>query len=565
MQNGDIKDISQISGLTNNNISDITPLSNLSKIYYLSIGDNQIRDINILKNLTNIKFLYAYGTLIQDITPISSLKGLVQLNLANTQIDDISPLQSNINLALLNIYGIYGTAIIDLSPLKTMKNITTFYYETTKSKTELTDQFFTKNAILKSRVNSIFEKLIKPGMNDIDKELVLHDYIITHTKYDSDGYVNGTVSDEAHMPYGVLVDGVGVCDGYAYSMKALLKMANIESLVAYGDSFNLTSQPLGHAWNIVKIDGEYYHLDLTWDDLGTKDGLNSLYHRYFNVSDKQISANHKYKNDFYPIAKKDSEDFNRHIISDYHALAFTDDAIYSSASNYLYRIDNTTRVAKKLCDDQVSEIAINNSWIYYINNIDGYKIYKIRTDGTERTLVGSDPAVHLFILNNNVFYLDANKGVRKLNKMDFDGKNKTSLNSDSITTTLYYSDNSFFFKAYNNNGASFYRINPDGSGKTQIVTSLSGFKVDSGMISFSYSLTEEVKDGWVYYINSAQRNSLYKIKIDGTGMTKISDDGISSNYFYIIGNWIYYKNSDDSDKFYRIKTDGTQRALVDIN
>ena len=52
------------------------------------------------------------------------------------------------------------------------------------------------------------------------------------------------------------------------------------------------SQSQNHMWNVVCIDGKYYHLDLTWDDPVLEKGGNVIQHDYFNVTDAQIAATH---------------------------------------------------------------------------------------------------------------------------------------------------------------------------------------------------------------------------------------------------------------------------------
>lgn len=66
---------------------------------------------------------------------------------------------------------------------------------------------------------------------------------------------------------------------------------------------------------------------------------------------------------------------------------------------------------------------------------------------------------------------------------------------------------------------------------------------------------------WIYYQNSSDTKSLYKIKADGTEKIKLNSD--DSKYINIVGNWLYYANGNDNNAIYKIKTDGTGRGKID--
>lgn len=70
-------------------------------------------------------------------------------------------------------------------------------------------------------------------------------------------------SDPApHLAYGPLVEKRGICAGLAWAFKTLMDQANIECICIHGC---LKEDPsIGHLWNLVKLDGQYYHVDPTW-------------------------------------------------------------------------------------------------------------------------------------------------------------------------------------------------------------------------------------------------------------------------------------------------------------
>ncbi len=139
------------------------------------------------------------------------------------------------------------------------------------------------------------------GITDhYELELIAHDYIINRCEYIEK--TGGTYSSA----YGCLVRGYASCEGYAKAMKYLLDEFKIENYLVSGTAVNEKGQPEGHAWNMVKIDGEYYHLDPTWNDPISKEDEN--HYSYFNITDKEISFTHNVDKRF--LGKCVNEDAN---------------------------------------------------------------------------------------------------------------------------------------------------------------------------------------------------------------------------------------------------------------
>lgn len=159
-----------------------------------------------------------------------------------------------------------------------------------------------RNKEVQNKIQEIIDLVIKPGMTDLQKEIAVHNYIANNSRYDEENYRKGTVPKEANTSYGVLINGVGVCGGYASAMDKLLETAGIESIIISGEAGeNGNYEP--HAWNLVKLDGEYYHLDATWNDpIYTFNGVRKdvIHFDYFNLTDKEISKDHKWDSDKYP-------------------------------------------------------------------------------------------------------------------------------------------------------------------------------------------------------------------------------------------------------------------------
>lgn len=134
----------------------------------------------------------------------------------------------------------------------------------------------------------IIDEIIDDHMTDYEKEKAIHDYIVLNTEY-------GTRSgDSAYTIAGVLENQIAVCQGYAETFKMFMDLLNIESYLIIGVATE------DHEWNIVKIDGFYYHVDVTWDD-PTPDMKGEVSYLFFNLTDDMISKDHRWQDKNLPI------------------------------------------------------------------------------------------------------------------------------------------------------------------------------------------------------------------------------------------------------------------------
>lgn len=143
-----------------------------------------------------------------------------------------------------------------------------------------------------TKAKEIIDQIIKPDMSDIDKVKAIHDYIVKNTKYDYENLINNTIPPESYTAYGVLIKGVGVCQGYAAAFNLLAQLAGIDSLGVAGTGFNYSGS-MPHAWNMIRIDGKISYVDVTWDDPVPDQGDNVRYD-YFNVTEEQLAKDHSW-------------------------------------------------------------------------------------------------------------------------------------------------------------------------------------------------------------------------------------------------------------------------------
>lgn len=161
---------------------------------------------------------------------------------------------------------------------KKNKNIKNLYFD----HYYLRDDIKKKIKITNDKVDEIILQTITPSMSDYDKILAIHDYIINTTKYDYDSFITNNIPDYRHRAYGALIDKQAVCDGYARAFKLIMSKLNIPTSIVKGNN---------HAWNIVKLDDKFYHIDLTYDD-PYKEDKDILTYDYFLIPDEEISKDH---------------------------------------------------------------------------------------------------------------------------------------------------------------------------------------------------------------------------------------------------------------------------------
>lgn len=135
---------------------------------------------------------------------------------------------------------------------------------------------------LEDKVDEIISEM-PDYKTDFEKELYLHDYVCDNTIYDEN-----TMETTGHTAHSSLLDGKTVCEGYARAVQLLLDEVGIENHLIIGEASDDNSEEL-HMWNIVKIDGHYYHLDSTWNDGAFTDAQGYF---YFNVPDTYIMRTH---------------------------------------------------------------------------------------------------------------------------------------------------------------------------------------------------------------------------------------------------------------------------------
>ncbi|MDR1000551.1 MAG: hypothetical protein LBL96_07115 [Clostridiales bacterium] len=138
-----------------------------------------------------------------------------------------------------------------------------------------------------NRVRDVIAWGIGEGITTYEKVKYIHDWLIKHVEYD----YSPSPSTEAHTPYGALINGKAVCNGYSDSLKLFMDAMGIECEIVYGE-VRQGDKWQKHAWNRVNIGGDYYLIDVTWDEpeQGFPDYIS---YDYFNVNDDIMNRDHR--------------------------------------------------------------------------------------------------------------------------------------------------------------------------------------------------------------------------------------------------------------------------------
>jgi len=123
---------------------------------------------------------------------------------------------------------------------------------------------------------------IRSSMTDLEKLIVIHDYIINSVKYD--------YSFKNRSPYTAIKEKKSVCSGFALLAGKLLDIAKVKQFYVSGDSSDPTTHKSGkHIWNKINLNGLWYNIDFTWNACCKE----SNPYIYFCVTDSQLSSSHK--------------------------------------------------------------------------------------------------------------------------------------------------------------------------------------------------------------------------------------------------------------------------------
>ena len=135
----------------------------------------------------------------------------------------------------------------------------------------------------------VLSEVLKEGMSDLEKETAIYNWLVSNVNYDG-AYqdVMEETSGESATPYGGLVNRTAICLGYVTTFQLLMDLAEVECITVAGATF---SSQEDHGWNMVRIDGNWYCTDVTWDaNRQAWGGGGEKDWRFFNITSDDMAA-----------------------------------------------------------------------------------------------------------------------------------------------------------------------------------------------------------------------------------------------------------------------------------
>lgn len=279
-----VSSYTELSGNSENTYS----VYNLEKKYFVNKLDDDMLE----------KFTTLYNA-ISNFQPYVSFENTI----SNEELDTLMYLLNYDCPELIHLSGTYFPEYISNNRAENVSAVT---FEYIMSEEEYTDniarlkQFFTD---LKSLVG---EK------SEFEKEKYVYDLLFSNTIYNETDTLSGSAC-------GVLLKGKGRCEALCKSFLWCMQELDIECMALLGEpKWEVEAVFSNHSWNIVKIDGNYYHLDLTVDNLPkAEDETSPVLYGFFNVDDTTISETHTI-NPIYEslgVPECNSTDANYHIMN----------------------------------------------------------------------------------------------------------------------------------------------------------------------------------------------------------------------------------------------------------
>lgn len=210
------------------------------------------------------------------------------------------------------------------------------------------------NRKIEKCLSGIIGQLQLQSDSDYEKEQKIHDWMCRNVTYDFDGsdMNNPLRVIESHNVIGVFARRKAQCEGIAKAVKVLLNALDMKCILATGNAKD-KGNIVPHVWNIVKIGGTPYHLDVTWDIGHCGRGKRCMPYDYFNISDALIRKTH-FSEFVFPECNSLQENYfnrNRIVFKTKRGLwHYIDDQLKHNVFEFYFRIEGRVRVSEVISD-----------------------------------------------------------------------------------------------------------------------------------------------------------------------------------------------------------------------
>lgn len=262
--------------------------------------------------------------------------------------------------------------------------------------------------------------------------------------------------------------------------------------------------------------------------------------------------------------RTDGKDLMRLTAMNPETIRIESDWIYfTSDEGFIYRIksDGTNGDNPSILGDEpiARDFVVDGDYVYYVKDtgqeitvVNGIRtyyethagIYKMKTDGTGKTLLANEKADTGVYKSGEWLYYNYYDRTNKVNsnfKIRLDGTEKTTTNDGSISGQVY---KDWFYFRETSDLASLYRMRLDGTEKTKVIA--------------NFPTSWKFKNNYIYYVSRSDDTlNLMKIKTDGSDMKQLAAD--IAGHMTLVGDWVYCSGF---SKNYLFSTDGTDREIL---
>ena len=225
---------------------------------------------------------------------------------------------------------------------------------------------------LRQEIMKIMARYSVMGISDYEKVLALHDCLVKNVKYEY-----GSHSETSHSALGGLLKRKTMCEGFAKAFKLLCDKANIDCIIVSGTASREGKANERHAWNIVKLCGNCYHVDVTWDSCAYET-TKQVSHSHLNMMDSDAAQDHQWNKELLPFCN--SKTFNYYVYNKTHF--FTEEAftvyfvngLNNGQKNFEVRFENKhkdqnemSKIIQKIMQTRLLSPLLGNTYSLFYN------------------------------------------------------------------------------------------------------------------------------------------------------------------------------------------------------
>ena len=254
-------------------------------------------------------------------------------------------------------------------------------------KTGNTDKLNAKDLFVYDKLTEVIDEVITEDMSDYEKEKAIYDWQVKWISYNSDN-LNPIIDgqNETHTPYGVFRTHNAICVGNATTFKLFMDALGIPCKIIH------STQNGEHAWNVTQLDGDWYHVDVTFD--GSYNGVPG--YSYFNVPDSiKDDGSWPWDHDQIPAANGTKYCYlytNAVVVDDFYEIpAVLRDKIEEKTRVASFILKNNQGFTRDVANYIANGMMVENGYLYFDDaySLNGQVVYKFMIEYNDNTVTDS--------------------------------------------------------------------------------------------------------------------------------------------------------------------------------